>query len=153
MARFVESVIFIALAYLVEGSDGCTNRKGSMHIERNLHIVKRTSMYIFDLTKKKGFGQDPTSLESSVIFDFALVEEVADLLLEESQSQVSVLIAEGRLRRQELAAAAAALSVVQRTEQQVIAAQQKFIAAQLRFDLLLSTATVDSASLLLHPGD
>ena len=103
LARFVESVIFIALAYLVEGSDGCTNRKGSMHIERNLHIVKRTSMYIFDLTKKKGFGQDLTSLESSAIFDFALVEEVADLLLEESQSQVLALIAEGRVRRQELA--------------------------------------------------
>ena len=89
-------------------------------------------------------------MQSSAIFDFALVEEDADLLLEESQSQVSALIAEGRFRRQELADA---LAVVQRTEQQVIAAQQKFIAAQLRFDLLLSTATVDSASLLLHPGD
>jgi hypothetical protein len=107
-------------------------------------------MLIFDLTKKKGFGQDPTSLDSSAIFDFALVEEVADLLLEESQSQVSALIAEGRVRRQELADA---LSVVQRSEQQLVAAQRNFLAAQVRFDLLLSAATADSASTSLQPGD
>ena len=89
-------------------------------------------------------------MESSAIFDFALVEEVAELLLEESQSQVSALIAEGRVRHQELADV---LSVVQRSEQQLVAAQRNFLAAQLRFDLLLSAATADSASTSLQPGD
>jgi hypothetical protein len=98
----------------------------------------------------KGFGQDPTFLEAPKILPFEVVDEIASRALDQLQPTDSAQRTELTRQRQDLANAH---SVVQQSGQQLLAAQQEFAAAKLRYDLFVASAPADVAALFVKTGD